>query len=81
MSRHYRKTALQRIDDEPDSKADFELFVTQMSTKRGWSMERAHAEWTRMEALPESIIGRDWGGPSHSKLRLHIPANLMGEGK
>eukprot|EP00969_Alexandrium_andersonii_P130274 5759611-Alexandrium_andersonii.AAC.1 len=60
---------------------DYELFLCHFATARGWSNERSHAEWKRLEALPESKCGRDNFGPEHSRLRLHVPANLVGSGK
>ncbi len=61
-------------------KWDFELFCTEMASRRGWSVAQCRTKWDELEADPST--GRDMLGPGTSgggsSLRLHIPGSLTG---
>jgi hypothetical protein len=55
---------------------DEELFTRQMANLRGWTAVRAKQEWASLKSIPTTY--RDELGPSHSRERLGIPAELIG---
>ena len=57
---------------------DQELFTNAMKNKRGWTQERAKAEWEKLVAsTPEEQ--KKYGGISGAPLQIPIPPHLLGE--
>ena len=59
-----------------EGKLDYEIFINQMKTLRGMPADRANRLWEELKNDPS--VDRDEKGPAWSRLRLHVPGNLLG---
>jgi hypothetical protein len=59
-----------------EGKLDYEIFMNQMKTLRGMPADRANTLWEELKNDPS--VDRDEKGPAWSRLRLHVPGNLLG---
>ena len=65
-------------DQERHSKLDYEAFAIKMERKRKWTMQQSYDYWEKLKARPD--IEKDLGGPTHSKLRMQIPSDILAGG-